>query len=570
MCMCLTTKFQKTTRRPLQVGSSKALEIIPVIGYPAEVYNTGLNILMLNVARILTTMAVCLVYIPLFYRLNIISTYEYINRRFGQVVRYQIVFSFMVYMVFYLGFVTYAPSFALSQVTGMDLWISVAITGLVCTLYTTLGGIKAVVWTDVFQLCIMVIGLLAVLIQGSIHVGSFGKIWNIAKSSGRTSLFDFDPDPRKRYTFWTVSFGASFGWTSIYGCNQVQVQRYLSCKSEKEARKAVILNMFGTCILFTLSCLGGLVMYAVYENCDPIKANRVSTTDELTPLLVMELFDQMPGFPGLFVASAYSGTLSTISSGINALAAVCIEDLIKPTWKPWGQLSSRKKTLISKLLAMTFGLITIGLTGVSSLMGRNIIQATLTFEGIILGPILGVFTLGALFPKSNSKGACVGWFVGVALSTWIGIGGFIYPPSSEFKELLETSTAGCLEINATVPTAVNVTSLLTTITSTKQEKRPNIAETFYSLSFFYYSPIAWLSTVTVGLSVSMLTDGSENLDPCLIAPIVHTIYKYIFKTKPTPSITETNDNLMQHPVPREGSNGCDNSTVLNPIKSTKL
>ncbi|XP_048467035.1 sodium-coupled monocarboxylate transporter 1-like [Rhincodon typus] len=422
------------------------MSAVALIGYPAEVYNTGLNILMLNVARILTTITVCLVYIPLFYRLNIISTYELQS---------------------------------IQNLTGLIICrdhnaatCSVSISHLATELNLLLfvmssqGGIKAVVWTDVFQLCIMMIGLLAVLIQGSIHVGSFGKIWNIAKNNGRTSLFDFDPDPRKRYTFWTVSFGALFGWTSIYGCNQVQIQRYLSCKSEKEARKAVVLNVIGTCILFTLSCLCGLVMYAVYENCDPIKANRVSTTDELTPLLVMELFDQMPGFPGLFVASAYSGTLSTISSGISALAAVCIEDLIKPTWKPWGRLSSRKKTLISKLLAMTFGLITIGLTGVSSLMGRNIIQATLTFEGIILGPILGVFTLAAIFPKSNS--------------------------------------------------------------------------------------------------------GSENLDPCLISPIVHTIYKYIFKTKPTPSITETNDNLIQHPVPRESSNGCDNSTVLNPIKSTKL
>ncbi|GCC35708.1 hypothetical protein chiPu_0014196 [Chiloscyllium punctatum] len=92
------------------------LHLLKVIGYPAEVYNTGLNILMLNIARVFTTITVCLVYIPLFYRLNIISTYE----------------------IFYLGFVTYAPSFALSQVTGIDLWISVVITGLVCTLYTTL------------------------------------------------------------------------------------------------------------------------------------------------------------------------------------------------------------------------------------------------------------------------------------------------------------------------------------------------------------------------------------------------------------------------------------------------
>ncbi|XP_072339870.1 sodium/iodide cotransporter-like [Scyliorhinus torazame] len=452
----------------------------------------------------------------------------------------------------------------------MDMWTSVVITGLACTLYTTLGGIKAVVWTDVFQLCIMVIGLVAVLIQGSIHVGGFGKIWNIARNGSRTDIFDFDPDPRKVYTTWTVCIGAVFGWTSIYACNQVQVQRYLACKSEREAIKAVVLNLFGSGLLFTLSCLCGLVMYAVYETCDPIKMNRVSTSDQLTPLLVVDLFDQMPGFPGLFVASAYSGTLSTISSGISAMAAVTVEDFLKPIWKPWTQLSSRKKTLVSKLLAMTFGLTTIGLAGVSSLFGRNVVQTSLIFDGIILGPILGVFTLAALFPKSNGKGACVGWFAGVAFSMWIGIGGLIYPPSREFSELLETSTAGCPEANATTSTPVNVTSMLTTLIPTKPEERPDIAENFYSISFYHYGLIGCLCSILVGLIVSMLTGGTENVDPCLIAPIVHTIYKYVFKNKLNTSIPETNDNLITIPVPKQSSKGCENSPVLNPIKSTRI
>ncbi|XP_038633886.1 sodium-coupled monocarboxylate transporter 1-like [Scyliorhinus canicula] len=546
------------------------MSAITMIGYPAEVYNTGLNVLLLNFTLLLTSIITCLIYIPLFYRLNIISTYEYINQRFGRVVRYQIVCSFMVYMFFYLGIATYTPSFALSQVTGMDMWTSVVITGLACTLYTTLGGIKAVVWTDVFQLCIMVIGLVAVLIQGSIHVGGFGKIWNIAKNGNRTDIFDFDPDPRKLYTTWSVGIGAVFGWVSIYGCNQVQVQRYLACKSEREAIKAVMLNSVGVIVLFTVSCLSGLVMYAVYETCDPIKMNRVSTSDQLTPLLVVDLFDQMPGFPGLFVASAYSGTLSTISSGISAMAAVAVEDFLKPIWKPWAQLSSRKKTLVSKLLAMTFGLTTIGLAGVSSLLGRNVVQTSLMFDGLILGPMLGVFTLAALFPKSNGKGACVGWFVGVAFSMWIGIGGLIYPRPREFSELLETSTAGCLEANATTSTPVNVTSMLTTLIPTKQEERPDIAENLYAISFYYYGPIGCLSTVLVGLIISMLTGGTENVDPCLIAPIVHTIYKYVFKDKLNSSIPETSDNLITTPVPKQSSKGCVDSPVLNPIKSTRL
>ncbi|XP_038633716.1 sodium-coupled monocarboxylate transporter 1-like isoform X3 [Scyliorhinus canicula] len=519
--------------------ASSFLSAITVIGNPAEVYSFGIMFLMFSFTWLLTMIATSLIYIPLFYRLNIISTYEYLNRRFGQLVRYQVVCCFLMYMFLYLGIVTYAPSLALSQVTGINLWISIVMTALVCTLYTALGGIKAVVWTDVFQLCIMAISLLTVLIQGSIHVGGLGKIWNIGQNGGRINFLDFDPDPRRRHTFWTILVGGTFGWTATYSCNQAQVQRYLACKSENEAKKAVFLNWIGMIIVLTIACLCGLVMYAVYETCDPIKTNKISNSNQLMPLLVVEILNQTPGVAGLFVAGAYSGTLSTISSGISAMAAVLVEDFIKPIWKPWGQLSNGKKTLISKLLAMIFGLATIGLAGVASLLQGNIIQASLSIAGIIQGPILGVFTLAALFPKSNGKGAFVGFFVGLALAMWVGIAAQIYPPSDKFTRLLATSTSGCLELNSTTSTPMNVTSLLTIITSAKQEERPSIAENFYSLSYLYYSPVACLSTVLVGLIVSTFTGGTKNLDPTLIAPIVHTIHNFMFKNEQAWPIPET-------------------------------
>uniref|UniRef100_UPI00398E5E07 sodium-coupled monocarboxylate transporter 1-like isoform X1 n=2 Tax=Pristiophorus japonicus TaxID=55135 RepID=UPI00398E5E07 len=552
--------------------ASSFLSAITVIGNPAEVYNFGMMFLMFGFTWLFTMIATCLIYIPLFYRLNIISTYEYLNRRFGQLVRYQVVCCFLIYMFFYLGIVTYAPSLALSQVTGINLWISIVTTALVCTLYTALGGIKAVVWTDVFQLCIMVIGLLTVLIQGSIHVGGLGKIWNIAENGGRINFLDFDPDPRRRHTFWTILVGGTFGWTATYSCNQAQVQRYLACKSEKEARKAVFLNWVGMIIVLTTACLCGLVMYAVYETCDPVKANKISNSNQLMPLLVVEILDQTPGVAGLFVASAYSGTLSTISSGISAMAAVFVEDFIKPIWKPWEQLSDGKKTLVSKLLAMIFGLATVGLAGVASLLQGNIIQASLSVAGIIQGPILGVFTLAALFPKSNGKGAFVGMFVGLALSIWVGIAAQIYPPADKFTRLLATSTSGCLQSNSTTSIPVNVTSLLTTITSARQEEKSSIVENFYSLSYLYYSPVACLSTVLVGLIVSMFTGGTENLDPTLIAPIVHTIHKFIFRNRESLSTSETNNKLQNsYPVLKKSPESSENTMqVLNPIKSTRM
>uniref|UniRef100_A0A4W3JI03 Sodium-coupled monocarboxylate transporter 1-like n=1 Tax=Callorhinchus milii TaxID=7868 RepID=A0A4W3JI03_CALMI len=432
--------------------ASSFLSAITVIGNPAEVYTYGIMFLMFAFSWLFTMIVTCLIYIPLFYRLNIISTYE---------VKHLLIFSSPFKF----------PCFTITVIfTGMNLWISIVMTALVCTFYTTLGGIKAVVWTDVFQVCVMFSGLLAVLIQGSIHFGGFRKIWSIAEDGGRLNFLDFDPDPRRRHTFWTIMVGGTFGWTATYGCNQAQVQRYLACKSEIDAKKAVMLNWIGMIIILSIACLCGLVLYAVYETCDPIKAGMVNNSNQLMPLLVMEILGHMPGVPGLFVASAYGGTLSTISSGINAMTAVMVEDFIKPIWKSWDHFSARKQTMISKFLAMMFGFLTIGLAGAASLLKGNIIQAALSVAGVIQGPILGVFTLAALFPKSNGKGAFTGLSVGLILGMWIGIGAQIYPPSDEFTKVLKTSIAGCLEPNSTISTPANITTwTVTMINHTSQE-----------------------------------------------------------------------------------------------------
>ncbi|XP_067914628.1 sodium-coupled monocarboxylate transporter 1-like isoform X2 [Heterodontus francisci] len=446
--------------------ASSFLSAVTVIGAPAEVYLYGAVVLLYTIACLFTMIFTWLIYIPLFYRLNIISTYEYIGRRFGSVVKCQVVFSFLLYMFIYLGIATYTPAVALSEVTGINLWISIITTGLVCTLYTTLGGIKAVVWTDVFQICIMLAGLLALLIQGLIHAGGFEKVWRIAERGGRINFFDFDPDPRRRHTFWTTVIGGTFAWTAIYSCNQAQVQRYLACKSEREAKKAIFLNWLGMLGVTITACMCGLVMYAVYENCDPMEANRVSNNNQMTPLLVLEILSYVPGVPGLFVASAFSGTLSTISSGINAIAAVFVEDIIKPNWKSWENSSDGKKTLISKLLAMIFGLSTMVLAALTSLFQENVLQLTRSIDGLILGPILGVFTLAALFPKSNAKGASVGMLVSFSLCMFWGICAQVYPPAAKFAKKLKISTSECHLLNATSSGSTNVSSLLTTMVAT--------------------------------------------------------------------------------------------------------
>ncbi|XP_078098556.1 sodium-coupled monocarboxylate transporter 1-like isoform X2 [Mustelus asterias] len=412
---------------------------------------------------------------------------------------------YIIQTVLYTGIVIYAPALALNQVTGLDLWGVLVATGLVCTFYCTLGGLKAVVWTDVFQMGIMITGFLAVIIRGVVIQGSFERIWNTSYHGGRLNFWDFDTDPLRRHTVWTIVVGGSFMWTAIYGINQSQVQRYIACINMREAKLSLYLNMVGLWITAVCAVFAGLTMYSIYHQCDPLTLKQVKAPDQLLPYLVMDILRDYPGVPGLFVAAAYSGTLSTVSSGINALAAVTVEDFIKPHFS----LSEKKLSWITKGLSLIFGIICIGMAAVSSLMG-SILQAALTIFGVVGGPLLGLFLLGMIFPCANSIGAISSLVVSFLLTLWMGIGGQIYHASPDKIRLLPLSIAGC-SYNITEPPESVTGSPWTTINPvTELNSRPAIADTLYSVSYLYLSPLGTLTVLILGLIISLLTGGRKN------------------------------------------------------------
>ena len=162
------------------------------------------------------------------------------------------------------------------------------------------------------------------------------------------------------------------------------------------------------------------MIYAHYVNCDPIKSGLVSTKDQLLPLFVMDLMSDLPGFPGFFVAGVFSGALSTVSGGLNSLAAVTLEDFVKVYYR--NELTEQKATRLSKLLALFYGIFSYGLV----FMVKNIpglVQAWLGIFGVLGGPVLGLFSLGMFIPFANSTGALSGGIVSVVFMLWVSIGG---------------------------------------------------------------------------------------------------------------------------------------------------
>uniref|UniRef100_A0A8B9DYK3 Solute carrier family 5 member 8 n=1 Tax=Anser cygnoides TaxID=8845 RepID=A0A8B9DYK3_ANSCY len=484
------------------------MSAVTVLGTPAEIYRYGAIFCIFAITYALVVLCSAEIFLPVFYRLGITSTYEYLELRFNKYLRLCGTVLFIIQTILYTGIVIYAPALALNQVTGFDLWGAVVATGVVCTFYCTLGGLKAVVWTDVFQVGIMVAGFSSVIIRAVVVQEGIGRIVNDSYHGGRLNFWDFNPNPLQRHTFWTIVIGGTFTWTGIYGVNQSQVQRYIACKSRFHAKMSLYINLVGLWAILVCATLCGLSLYSIYKDCDPWSAKQVSALDQLMPYLVLDIFKDFPGMPGLFVASAYSGTLSTVSSSINALAAVTVEDLIRPYFR---SLSEKKLSWISMGMSLFYGGVCIAMAALASLLGA-LLQAALSIFGMVGGPLLGLFALGILCSFANGIGAFVGLVTGFVVSLWVGIGSQIYPPLPERTLPLPLSTAGCnisISSNLTTSTA----NPLTTIFSTQAPERPVLADRWYSLSYLYFSTLGTLITIVVGMIISLLTGGlKQNTD----------------------------------------------------------
>ncbi|XP_033645280.1 sodium-coupled monocarboxylate transporter 1-like [Asterias rubens] len=522
---------QKTTQEflladrsmnPIPVAMSLVasfISAITVLGTPAEVYINGAAFWLFAISYPIVAILVSRLFIPVFFRLNVTSANEYLEKRFNKAARVSGTITFFINMVLYLGIVIYTPALALNAVTHISLWGSVLATGLVCAIYTTVGGMKAVLWTDVFQTCVMMAGFLAIIIEGSSRLGGFGRVWTIAEEGGRIDIWNFNFDPSIRHTFWSVVVGGTFSWLTTYGVNQSQVQRYITTGSVKRARISIFLAAFGMIVVVSMSCFSGLVMYSYYadKQCDPYSSNKVSETDQLVPFFMLDLFGSIPGLPGLFTSAVFSAALSTVSSGLNALAAVTAEDLVKPCFP---RMSQERYTLVTKGIALGFGVLSIFAAFVTSFLKQGVLEIAISLSSVTGGPLLGLFSLGLFFPWSNSKGAVVGLICGCSFGFWVAIGSIFYPPYSYKPPLI---TSGC-NITMTTP----LTSPFMTTAEADPADRPLITE-LYTLSYTWYACTFWLVTVTVGLVVSFITGPTKrkDIDPVLRSHCVDGLYCYL-------------------------------------------
>lgn len=503
----LTGGKQKTTKEYLLAG--RQMSILPVafslmtsfmsavtlLGVSMENYQYGTMFVFINISYILSTPAAAYLILPVFYRLKTASVYEYLELRFGYATRLCASLAYTVQMTIYMGIVLYAPALALEAVTGLNQNFSIIVVGVVCTFYATLGGMKAVLITDIFQSLLMFVSVFSIIIVATIKAGGWSDIWSVANEGGRINFSDFRIDPTIRHTFWTQIIGGIGTYLSVYGVNQTQVQRLLSVRNLKASQASLWWNLPILMLLSFSTCFSGLCIYYYYKDCDPLLQGRISSRDQLMPLFVVDTMGDIPGLSGLFVAGIFSASLSTISSAISSLAAVTVEDYLKPLllWKTKQPLSDSRSTWFSKIFNLVYGAGCIGLAFLTGSL-TGVLQAALSIFGIIGGPLLGLFTLGMYFTSINQKGAITGLITSLAFCFWIGFG-----QPKPVPITLEFSTEGC---PATPPTS-HVTDIFTHRLTTAEAEEPHYFY-LYRISYMWYSTIGFLVTLFMGLVCSWL------------------------------------------------------------------
>ncbi|CAF2064983.1 unnamed protein product [Rotaria magnacalcarata] len=463
------------------------LSAITLLGTPSEIYMHGTMYGYQTISWIIASIVAALVFMPKFREMGFTSVYELI----------------------YMAIVLYGPALALSQTTGLNIWIAVVSIGSICTFYSSVGGMKAVIWTDVLQSVVILVGLLAVVIQGLITLGGFKRVWFIASQGGRIEFDNISFDPRTRHTIWSVLIGGSMNTLATYGFNQAQIQRYMSIRSTSAAKNALFINAVGSGLLIALSSFIGVIIYAYYADCDPYTDKKIKDIDQILPYFVMDVLGDKKGLPGIFLACIFSGSLSTISSGLNSLAAVIVEDVYK---RLLGRhMTDQRQGFISKIISVILGIVIMLLTYVVSYFD-SILNATLSIFGVLEGPIMGIFVLGFFFPRVNRRGGLIGFAISLAFLLWIFLGAQI--TKKQMKNVsLSLSIDNCSD-------AINNTLTNWTTTIFTSLKRDPLID-LYSVSYMWYTPIAVGTVIIVGNIVSYLTHplSPHEIDPKLIISV---------------------------------------------------
>ncbi|MFQ6130522.1 MAG: sodium/solute symporter [Armatimonadota bacterium] len=379
------------------------LSAITFMAIPAKTYATNWVYFLGNVCILLIAPAVVYLYLPFFRRLNVTTAYEYLERRFSVAVRLFGSSAFILYQLGRMGIVLCLPAIALSAATGISIYACILVMGVLCTVYTVLGGIEAVIWTDVLQVIVLMGGaiLSVLIIAGGVQDGLAGIV-AVGQAEAKFHTFDWTWDITTT-AVWVVVVGNLLGNLVPYTTDQTVVQRYLTTRDEKQAARSIwtnaVLAIPASALFFGL----GTALFAFYR-ARPELLNPALKTDAIFPWFVAQ---QLPaGVSGLVIAGVFAASMSSLDSSMNSVSAAMVTDF----YRRFSLMASEHSCLkLARWLTAILGVVA---TGAAILIAwydmGSLWDLFIKVLGLFGGSLAGLFILGIFTRRARGHGALVG------------------------------------------------------------------------------------------------------------------------------------------------------------------
>ena len=360
---------------------------------------------------------------PVFRRLNLISLYAYLEKRFDRNTRRVISILFQFLRAFSTGVTVYGISLVLMVCLDIPFWVAVLLLGGITVLYDVLGGMRAVIWSDVIQVVVLFGAILAAIAVAIHLVGGLEEVF-VMFDSRRLQAVDFGHHglgDGKTFAFWPMLLGGLFLYLSYYGCDQTQAQRELSTRSVDDTRQALFLDGILRFPLVVSYCFLGVCLgaYAVvhpgFVAGLPLNESGTANYNLAVPIFVLQNFPH--GLIGLVMVGLVAAAMSSLDSTLNALSALSMQDLVGGFVKK--ELSHRTEILLAKMLTVFWGVVCLIFSFYVGDVSQTIIESVNKIGSLINGPLLAVFLMGLLTRRVNGQGALLGLIVGFSGNLWL-------------------------------------------------------------------------------------------------------------------------------------------------------